>query len=200
MTDGRIPGMWVTQPRFIEMNVNTWTVFTKAIAWANEHGTDGHVPRRYLAFLHPDGHYPDAYTELCDMGLWYPAGDGYQFSKWAEKPSVGGLGQSTAEQVEENKKSNRERQQRWREKQKAGEGSPGQESVTRYVTRDVGQGQGQGPGQGEEQQEDLEREVNRQTGELPPKPSELSGGEQHEATSSPGEVDAIDAFFREASA
>ena len=194
MTDGRIPGMWVTQPRFIEMNVNTWTVFSKAIAWANEHGTDGHVPRRYLPLLHPDGHYPDAYAELCDMGLWYPAGDGYQFSKWAEKPSVGGLGQSTAEQVEKNKESNRERQQKWRDKKKAGEEGADQEGVTRYVTRDVGQGQGQGPGQGDEDEEDF-KNVNRQTGELPPQPSELSGGEQHAPASSPGEVDPFDAEF-----
>ena len=194
MTDGRIPGMWVNQPRFIEMNVNTWSVFSKAIAWANEHGTDGHVPRRYLPLLHPDGHCPDAYAELCDMGLWYPAGDGYQFSKWAEKPSVGGLGQSTAEQVEKNKQQNRDRVAKSRAKKKAEEGA-GQEDVTHYVTRDVGQGQGQGPGQGEEDEEDF-KNVNRQTGELPPQPSELSGGEQHAPASSSGEVDPIREFMR----
>jgi hypothetical protein len=188
VTDGRIPGMWVNQPRFIEMDVDTWCIFTKAIAWSNEAGTDGHIKRRYLQLLHPDGERPHSYSVLADMGLWTPVADGYQFVNWSKKATEEGLGQATAEQVEANKKSARERSQRSRDRAKQGKAqTPATGDVTRDVPRDVGQGQG--PGLGQEGFEELEEEfknLDPDTGELLPAPSsEAVGGEHEEESPAP---------------
>ena len=200
MTDGRIPGMWTNQPRFIEMDTHTWCVFTKAIAWSNEAGTDGHIPQRYLPLLHPDGYCQPAYSKLIDMGLWQSTSDGYQLRKWSEKPSVGGLGQSTAEQVESNKDKNRERQAKFRAAKQGDPKGPGGKGVTRDVTRDVGQGPGQG--QDDDQEEVLEEVVDQETGEVLTAPSSAAeGGEQNaEASSSIGDYNPVREFMRKYSA
>jgi hypothetical protein len=136
MTDGRIPGKWISEPRFAEMKADTWCVLTKAITWSNEAGTDGLIKRRYLSIFHPDGSFPDAYAELVEMGIWQIVADGYQFVDWAVKPHQGGLGQSSAEQVRTHKAQARERQRKFRAK---ATDAPVTGDVTDSVTRDVGQ-------------------------------------------------------------
>lgn len=132
MTDGRIPGKWINEPRFAEMDVDTWCVFTKAIAFSNEAGTDGHVKHRYLPNLHPSGErQPKTYERLTDLGLWKPVADGYQFIGWSVKAHHGGLGQATAESVKRNRQNARDRQRKHRE------------GVTRDITRSEGRDVGQ---------------------------------------------------------
>lgn len=134
MTDGRIPGKWINEPRFAEMNVSTWCILTKALTWCNEAGTDGMIKRRYLGIFHPEGLIPSAYAELVEMGIWAIVEGGYQFVDWAKPSYQGGLGQSTAEAVRTGRANAAKRSQRYRSKEA---------SVTRDatgdITRDVGQ-------------------------------------------------------------
>ncbi|GEB94395.1 hypothetical protein [Microbacterium lacticum] len=128
MTDGRIPGKWIAEPRFAEMSVDAWCVFTKAIAWSNEAGTDGVVKRRYLSQFHPSGEtQPAAYKELADLGLWAPTPDGYAFKDWAKKAHLGGLGQSTAAQVQKNRNASKATSKAYRERAK---GDQSRDTVT----------------------------------------------------------------------
>lgn len=164
MTDGRIPGKWINEPRFIEMSVDAWCVFTKAIAWSNEAGTDGLIKRRYLNLLHPDGEHPQAYAEIAALGLWEPTSDGYQFNDWNKKAHHGGLGQALAADVRAQKERNKKKVAEWRKRQ----ASP---PVTGYVTEEetghVGQdttGQDRPNTEGEIQSNELS--INQQTGEV----------------------------------
>lgn len=136
MTDGRIPGKWMNEPRFIEMHADTWTVFTKAIAWSNEAGTDGLIKWRYLSLLHPDGEMPAAHADLVERGLWAKTPDGYQFHNWSKPAHQGGLGQATAEQVQSYKERKRTNQKAYRERQAAKDGNGGgpEGGVTGHVT------------------------------------------------------------------
>lgn len=166
----------MSDPRFIEMSVDAWCVMTKAITWSNEAGTDGHIKRRYLPLLHPDGERPQAYAEIADLGLWAPTPDGYQFLNWEKKAHQGGLGQSLASEVKAQKERKRKNQADYRERQKSaggGDGGPGG-GVTGDVTGDVsdhvgqdrtGQEQvlGESPSNDSEQQEEP---FNPATGEV----------------------------------
>ena len=204
MTDGRIPGKWMNEPRFIEMDVHAWCVFTKAIAWSNEAGTDGLIKRRYLSLLHPDGEQPQAFATIAEMGLWKPIDGGYQLIDWNKKAHQGGLGQETAENVRAQKKRKRENQQAYRDR-KASEGGPGGPGggVTGDVTGHVADHVGQDRTGQEQVQEEVHnndyKNVNYSTGEIFDSSSASSGGE-YEASSSSGEVDPIREFMRKHSA
>lgn len=141
MTDGRIPGKWMSEPRFIEMSADAWCVMTKAIAWSNEAGTDGHIKQRYLGLLHPDGDQPRAYSEIAQLGIWEYVDDGFKFIDWAKPAHQGGLGQSLAAEVQATKERKRRNQRNYRQRQSSGGGDA--EGVTGHVTGpttgDVGQ-------------------------------------------------------------
>lgn len=137
MTDGRIPGKWMNEPRFIEMGADTWCVFTKAIAWSNEAGTDGLIKRRYLSLLHPNGEQPRSNAELVALGLWSEVPDGYQFTDWNKKAHHGGLGQELAENVRAHKERKKTNQQHYRDRQAGASHVTGH--VTDAVTGHVGQ-------------------------------------------------------------
>lgn len=130
MTDGRIPGKWVSEPRFAEMDSDTWAIFTRALAWSNEAGTDGAVKRRYLGMFHNSGELlPRCCDHLEALGLWRKTPDGYQFNDWDTPAHRGGLGQATAETVRNGKVRNAAKQKRFRERQ-AGSEDPGGEPTT----------------------------------------------------------------------
>jgi len=132
--------------------------------WSAEHGTDGHVPSRYLRFLHPDGEHTEAQNQLVAAGLWEREAAGMFMPEWS-----GALHQSTAAEVEAYKAGGRARQQKWRDRQRekltkavsmpnpsteriGSETDAGTGDVTRNVTgavtrpsmRDVGKGKGKG--------------------------------------------------------
>lgn len=163
MTDGRIPGKWINEPRFVEMSVDAWCIFTKAIAWSNEAGTDGLVKRRYLGLLHPQGEMPAANHEIAALGLWLPISDGFQFIDWNKPAYQGGLGQELAINVQKGKEAARERQQKFRERKKAMDATPATGDVTRDVRRDVGQDR---TGQAYDNEVPFEESFNQDTGEV----------------------------------
>lgn len=122
MTDGRIPGKWVSEPRFAEMPDATFGFLARAIAWSNEAGTDGCIKRRYLANLHSTGaQQPQVYAALEAAGLWKPTTDGFQFIGWDLPAHRGGLGQSLAASVQAGKQRNKDKQQRYRDRAKGAE-------------------------------------------------------------------------------
>ncbi len=133
MTDARLPGRWLGMMRMDSLTDREWRVFTGALMWSAENGTDGRIPRRYARTLHPDGEQLDALAGLVTAGLMTATGDGWELIGWGESATgQSGLGQSLAEHVERNKANARERQRRHRASSKA-------PAVTRDVTRDVGQ-------------------------------------------------------------
>lgn len=156
MADARLRGEWLGALDFDSLSDTAWRVFSSALMWSVEQGTNGLIPTRYLKSLHPDGEKADAFTEIVKIGKWSRVTDGYQLTDWA-----GALGQSTAEEVETYKQNARERQRRYREKQSAtlaakstrgdrptftDDSATGDVTgdVTVAVTRDVGKGKGEG--------------------------------------------------------
>jgi hypothetical protein len=118
--------------RFDDLSDTAWRVFTGALMWCNRHGTDGALPTRYLKTLHPDGVQPAANEELEHHQLWSRTETGYKLAEWGGK-----LGQSTADEVEAYKASNRERQRKFRDRERAKKAAHLPRDVTRYVTDDV---------------------------------------------------------------
>lgn len=158
MTDARLRAEWLGRMKFDALSDTAWRVFTGALMWSVENGTDGKIPSRYLRYLHPDGEQPAAYDEILEAGIWEESFDGYRLLEWD-----GELGQSTAAQMETYKENARIRQRRHREQErkrlsskttKAGTRSltAGQETrdltreQTHDVTSDVGEGKGEGKG------------------------------------------------------
>ncbi|WP_148061413.1 hypothetical protein [Frigoribacterium sp. PhB160] len=160
--------------KFDNLSDKAWRIFTGALMWSAENGTDGFIPDRYSKRLHPDGSDIQAEWELSEAGLWEKTRDadgnkGMQLVDWD-----GALGQSLAIQVETYRANARGRSRRYREKERAKLAkSVGftDESVTRDVTGDVtsevrphvGEGKGKGRGTG-----DVNDEVslNEETGEV----------------------------------
>ncbi|GFG65794.1 hypothetical protein MKUB_32840 [Mycobacterium kubicae] len=61
-------------------------VYVSSLAYAGAHGTDGFLPAASLPFLHATK--ADAKV-LVDVGLWDPAGNGWEVHDWAEfQPST----------------------------------------------------------------------------------------------------------------
>lgn len=150
MTDARLPSGWLGSIRFDSLSDCAWRVFTGALMWSVEQGTDGLIPTRYLRTLHPDGEQPGAYAELVAAHLWIACPTGFQLLDWS-----GDLGQSSAQEIATYKENARNRQRRWREEQRKklerkNQGAASQgltaDSAMRDVTRDVGNGNGAGEG------------------------------------------------------
>ena len=100
MTDARLRGEWVSSMKFDNLSDKAWRIFTGALMWSAENGTDGFIPDRYSKRLHPDGSDIQAEWELSEAGLWEKTRDadgnkGMQLVDWD-----GALGQSLAIQVE----------------------------------------------------------------------------------------------------
>lgn len=167
MTDARLRGEWLGNLEFDLLSDRAWRVFTGALMWCAQNGTDGFIPDRYHNRLHPDGANLEtrkAEKELTDAGLWektrhQPLGKGYQLIDWD-----GFLGQSTAEQVETYKANARERQRRYRERER----SKLEKRVMSDVTRHVGKGTGEGEreGEGDHRVGSAVPEVDSATGEV----------------------------------
>lgn len=167
MTDSRLRGEWLNSMKFDDLSDSAWRVFTSALMWCNENGTDGFVPTRYLKMLHPDGIKADAHAELVSASLWEQLPSGYRLQGWS-----GALGQSTANEVETYKANARERQQRWRDREREKKAkrvgfTDSLRDVTRYETGDVTENVGTGEGEGEAQDKGTENWfVNEATGEV----------------------------------
>lgn len=112
MTDARLPGRWLTDPEFLDLNDRLWRVHTSALMWSAEQGTDGAIPRRVLRLLHPDGATIEDARALVASGLWSSRDDDYAVTEWAPV-------QSLAADVERGRAQGRERQAKHRAKARA---------------------------------------------------------------------------------
>lgn len=167
MTDARLKSEWLNAMRFDALTDAAWRVFTGALMWSVDNGTDGAIPTRYLRMLHPDGAKPDAFAEIEKAGLWVATKDGFQLDDWD-----GALGQSTAAQVAAYKENAMKRARAYRERERAKLTKPktNQPPVTGDVTRDVrehvGEGKGEGEGKGSKESEPEKNSVDLRTGEV----------------------------------
>lgn len=175
MADARLRGEWLGNMKFDMLSDKAWRVFTSALMWSTQNGTDGFIPDRYHKMLHPDGADLHAEQEVTLAGLWEKTRDdagnkGYQLIDWD-----GALGQSTAVQVETYKENGRKRARAYREREQkklakaVGFSDSPVPPVTGDVTRDVREYVGKGKGKGTVTQPssvDETEDVNQQTGEV----------------------------------
>ena len=78
MTDARLPGRWLMDPAIRALGADHWTVFSWALMWSAEQGTDGRIPRHMLPLLHPNGATVADAEALVRVGLWEADGDDYR--------------------------------------------------------------------------------------------------------------------------
>lgn len=123
MTDARLPGRWLMDPTIRTLGPDRWTVFSWALMWSAEQGTDGLIPRHMLPLLHPKGATAEDAEALVSMGLWEAEGDGYRVRDWERS-------QSLAADVEHQRERNRRKQQAYRERARE------RDDVTGYVTEE----------------------------------------------------------------
>jgi len=134
MTDARLPGRWLTDPRMDRLTDSEWRGFTRSLMFCAEHGTDGYLPPQAMRYVCPDSTTPEALAAgLRAQGLWKPHPDGGQdIPDWST-----GMGQSTAAAVEALRAGNRERKARERErKRNRSEAVPVTRDITEDITRD----------------------------------------------------------------
>ena len=154
MTDARLPGRWLTDPRMDRLSDPAWRGFTRALMYAAEHGTDGRIDSAAMRYVCPESITRDVLAgELRDVGLILTDAEGWQLLNWSTD-----LGQSTAAEVATRRANNRERQAKHRTKAKGG----GQ--VTRDVTRDAVGEDRQGEDRAGEDVEPNSREPARKAG------------------------------------
>lgn len=104
-------------------------LFIVGLCWCGEYDTDGRIPGYALVTLAGDAGIPIDESgqwadKLVDCGLWEREPDGWQVHDW-------GQWQTTTEEREVKLNGNKERQARWRERQRAARNQP-PEDVTRY--------------------------------------------------------------------
>ncbi|MEX5631913.1 hypothetical protein AB1460_04805, partial [Parafrankia sp. FMc2] len=96
MVDARLPGPWLHRPEYWELSDHAWRVFTHALMWSADHGTDGRIPPAFLGTLHQAGVPDEVAAELVGRGHWERTADGgFQVVDWS-----GRKGQSTDAEVQ----------------------------------------------------------------------------------------------------
>lgn len=151
MTDARLPGYWLTELRFADMSDRHWRIFTNALMWSAEQGTDGHIPPKYLRRLHDEEVTDDDVSELEVAGVFVRAEDGgIDMPGWSDEKA---LRQSTAASVAQYRSRKKENQaayrQRLRERSESGDvtgnvgkgssslGDSSKEGASAYLTGNV---------------------------------------------------------------
>lgn len=129
MTDTRLPDKWLLNPTLDSLSDGAWRVWTRALIWCNQQGTDGDIPSLYLRYIYPWSDPSEYLLELLNIGWLEETENGFAIPDWE------GKGQSLAAHVTARRETNRLRQQNLRAKKKSSQG----ESVTNDVTRDIGQ-------------------------------------------------------------
>ena len=129
MTDTRLPDAWLLNPALDKFSHEAWRLFTRALMFCNQQGTDGEIESLYMRHIWPWGD-PSTYVfELIDSGWLQQTGKGFVIPDWEAK------GQSPASQVAAYREKARLRQQKSRSNKRGSH----EASVTSDVTRDVGQ-------------------------------------------------------------
>ena len=107
MTDTRLPDQWLGNPRFDDWEPETWKFFIDCLMWSNRFGTDGRIPMKHALALSVHINLDVAILQMERAQVCERTGDFIQFF-WAE------IGQSPAEEVEERRRKNREKQRNLR--------------------------------------------------------------------------------------
>ena len=129
MTDARLPDSWLLNPALDKLSHESWRLFTRALMYCNQQGTDGEIETLYMKYVWPWGDPSEHVLELVGMGWLVATEKGFVIPDWEAR------GQSPASQVLANREKARLRQQKSRESKKTAQSQP----VTSDVTRDVGQ-------------------------------------------------------------
>lgn len=134
MTDARLPGYWLTELRFTDMDDRTWRIFTGALMWCAEQGTDGAIEERHFRFLYADGLTKDDIDALMAAELVDRTETGIQLRGWSDDR---GLRQSLDATVRGYRDRKRRNQADYRERLRSRSESG---DVTGHMTEHVGEG------------------------------------------------------------
>ena len=136
MTDTRLPDTWLGNPRFDKWEPETWKFFIDCLMWSNRFGTDGHVPMKHALALSVGVNLDLVVSQMEQAEVCERKADHIAFF-WLE------IGQSSAAEVEERRRKNRDKQRNLRAKKNPGVGDipgdiPGDIAVdiTGYVGQD----------------------------------------------------------------
>lgn len=129
MTDSRLPDEWLLNPVLDKFSHEAWRLFTRALMFCNQQGTDGEIDPLYVRYIWPYGDPSEPVDELLASGWFERKGDLLVIPDWQAK------GQSTADEVEARRARKRKNAQDSRDKKKASQSS----SVGGDVSGDVGQ-------------------------------------------------------------
>lgn len=165
MTDTRLPDHWLLNPTLDKFSHEAWRLFTRALMYCNQQGTDGEIETLYMKYVWPYGDPSEHVLELLETGWLMGTERGFVIPDWE------GKGQSPASQVLAYKENARLRQQKSREKRKSSDS----EAVTSDVARDVGQARSGQDRSGQAIYQEAPWPEVRQPGTLPPQgPKEIS--------------------------
>lgn len=135
MTDARLPGHWLNELRFADLDDRTWRIFTNALMWSAEQGTDGLIPAKYVRKLHDVDVTMADLVPLIDAGVFVvtDAGD-VTMPGWSDDRGLRQSSAATVAQYRERKRGNQAAyRQRARERSESGH-------VTGHVPGNVGEG------------------------------------------------------------
>ena len=110
MTDARIPDQWLGDPRFDCWQPETWQFFTHCLMWSNRYLTDGHIPIKHARYLAQDLDLDLLVSQLESAGMC---------TKSNQAICLDWSAQSPRHEIEARKKKNKEKQQNYRDRQKA---------------------------------------------------------------------------------
>jgi hypothetical protein len=122
----RVDDGFHSHPKVLDTSLAARGLWVTAGSWSSAHLTDGVVPDRALALL---GGSPELAAELVTAGLWRRTKGGYKFHDWLDK-------NPSKQAVDNQRKTNADRQKRWRNAQRNG----GRNAVTNGVSNGVSNG------------------------------------------------------------
>ena len=133
MTDSRLPDSWLLNPTLDSFSDGAWRLFTRALMFCNQQGTDGDIKSLYMRHIWPWDEPEPYVSELVHSGWLEQTPTGFRIPDWEDK------GQSPASQVAEYREKARLRKHKYRSSKKSPETGSVPSDGTRDGTRDVGQ-------------------------------------------------------------
>lgn len=107
MTWFKVDDGFHSHPKVLACSLAAVGLWARAGSWCSDHeGTRGEIPNAVLSMF---GAKPKLAQELVDAGLWDKTETGWRFHDWD-------IYQPSAEELEEKRRKNAEKQQRWRER------------------------------------------------------------------------------------
>lgn len=122
MTWVRIDDRFYMHPKFVSASDEAVALWVRAIAYCNAYETDGAIPAAALGMLSRAKKPKQVAAELVSLGLWQEHRAGWTVHDY-------GTYQPLKAQLEAERRSKRERQQRWRERSSGRFGDGSQDGV-----------------------------------------------------------------------